>query len=151
MHNTSPAATSTAVPSTVQVETPSRPYTVSSKRSWLCGAGIRPRAWMLASKTATLPPESVPVTRNRTAVSPTRISSPLIFDTLANAPRRSHALLAQSDSGLRFETVRVLMSRSARDREVTVLYCVTWTYTSPPDLTATAIRNQFDNVAGNYL
>ena len=36
-------------------------------------------------------------------------------------------------------------------REVTVLYCVTWTYTCPPDLTEAAIRNQFDNVAGNYL
>jgi len=33
----------------------------------------------------------------------------------------------------------------------TALYCVTWTYVAPPDLTETAIRNQFDNVAANYL
>jgi hypothetical protein len=31
------------------------------------------------------------------------------------------------------------------------LYCVTWTYTAPPDLNESAIRNQFDEVAGNYL
>ena len=31
------------------------------------------------------------------------------------------------------------------------MYCVTWTYAAPPHLTETAIRNQFDNVAGNYL
>jgi hypothetical protein len=54
-------------------------------------------------------------------------------------------------SGLRFGTARVLMARTAHDREGTALYCVTWTYTTPPDLTETAIRNQFDNVAGNYL
>jgi hypothetical protein len=43
------------------------------------------------------------------------------------------------------------MSCSAHDQEGTALYCVTWTYASPPHLTETAIRSQFDNVAGNYL
>ena len=31
------------------------------------------------------------------------------------------------------------------------MYCVTWTYAAPPDLSESAIRSQFDNVAGNYL
>ena len=31
------------------------------------------------------------------------------------------------------------------------MYCVTWTYAAPPDLNERAIRDQFDNVAGNYL
>ena len=28
------------------------------------------------------------------------------------------------------------------------MYCVIWTYSSPPDLTESAIRIRFDNVAG---
>jgi hypothetical protein len=31
------------------------------------------------------------------------------------------------------------------------LYCVAWTYATPPHLTETAIREQFENVVGNYL
>ena len=31
------------------------------------------------------------------------------------------------------------------------MHCVTWTYAAPPDLNESAIRKQFDNVAGNYL
>ena len=31
------------------------------------------------------------------------------------------------------------------------MYCVTWTYAPPPNLNESAIRNQFDKVAGNYL
>src|SRR5215211_5015547 len=49
---------------------------VSSKPSWLCGAGILPRAVIPTSNTAALPPESAPSTRKRTVVSPRRISSP---------------------------------------------------------------------------
>src|SRR3954447_16082199 len=60
-------------------------------------------------------------------------------------------LFAQSGSGLGFESARVLMPQSAHDREGTAVYCVTWTYAAPPHLTEAAIRNQFDNVGGNYL
>src|SRR5215213_9700448 len=31
------------------------------------------------------------------------------------------------------------------------MYCVTWTYAAPPELSESAIRNQFDNVAANHL
>jgi hypothetical protein len=38
--------------------TPSSPKTVSSKASWLCGAGMRALAGTSHSKTLTLPPDS---------------------------------------------------------------------------------------------
>ena len=31
------------------------------------------------------------------------------------------------------------------------MYCVTWTYATPPSLDEAAIRDQFGRVAGNYL
>ena len=43
---------------TVNVVTPSSPKTVSSKSSWLCGAGIWALAGTSHSKTLTLPPDS---------------------------------------------------------------------------------------------
>src|SRR5215217_16124 len=75
MHSTSPGPTSVCCPSSVQLRTPSSPYIVSSKPSWLCAPGTLAPAATSNSKTATQPPEASPSSRNRIAIPPILISS----------------------------------------------------------------------------
>src|SRR5215217_5548145 len=75
MHSTSPGPTSVCCPSSVQLRTPSSPYIVSSKPSWLCAPGTLAPAATSNSKTATEPPDSSPSSLNRTAICPILISS----------------------------------------------------------------------------
>ena len=58
MNSASPGFRSVRLPPTVNVVTPSSSKTVSSKSSWLCGAGMRALAGTSHSKTLTLPPDS---------------------------------------------------------------------------------------------